>query len=90
MRTFKAIFFGLCEENKSFNVQLQIKSKYAKEHLTAYKVGCLEFISEKACFPVPRANSIFLARQSWKEYGEFLRIFQALPGTLGNIYLTCD
>ena len=62
------------------HLTLETKSKYAEERSTAYKLGGLEFISEKACFPVPRANSIFLARQSWKQYSEFLRSFQALPG----------
>ena len=71
---------------KTSHLTLQMKSKYAKEHSTAYKVGGLEFISEKAGFPVPRANAIFLARQSCKQYSEFLRIFEALPGTLGKIY----
>ena len=67
------------------HLTLQMKSKYAKEHSTAYKVGCLEFISERPCFPIPHGNAIFLVRQSWKQYGEFLRIFQALPGTVGKI-----
>ena len=37
---------------KTSQSTLEMKNKYAKEHSTAYKVGSLEFISEKACFPV--------------------------------------
>ena len=44
------------------HLTLQMKSKYAKEHSTAYKVGCLEFISERPCFPVPRGNEIFFGK----------------------------
>ena len=55
---------------KTSHSTLEMKSKYAKEHSTAYKVGSLEFISEKACFPV-QIQFFFLPRQSWKKYGEF-------------------
>ena len=47
---------------KKSHLTLQMKSKYAKEHSTAHKVGCLEFISERPFFPVPRANAIFFGK----------------------------
>ena len=69
---------------KTSHLTLEMKSESAKEHSAAYKVGGLEFISGKACFPV-QIQFFFLPRQSWKRYGAFLRIFQALPRTLCKI-----
>ena len=74
--------YFLVFERKEAIETLEMKYIFAKEQSTTYKVGGLELIAEKACF-VCKFN--FLPRQSWKQYDEFLRIFQAFPGTLGKI-----
>ena len=44
------------------------------EDPTAYKVGHVELIAKKSCFVLSRLNR--------KDRGEFLGIFQILPGTV--------
>ena len=64
------------------HLTLETKSKYAEERSTAYKVGGLEFISEKACFPVPRTNAIFFwqdrAGNNTASFSEFSKYFPVL------------
>ena len=44
--TFSRQYFWVFEKNTS-HLTLEMKSKYTKEHSTAYKVGGLELIAEE-------------------------------------------
>ena len=63
---------------KTSHLTLEMKSECAKEHSAAYKVGGLEFISGKACFPV-QIQFFFCQDRAGNAMASFSEFFKHFP-----------